>query len=396
MVQGSSAVWFGAAGFEVTGVGAVEGLVASLARRLGVGWPPVWSAVEAVACGRAGGPARVGPAARVGFDETVMSSATRQRRFTAAAIDAAGWVIDVFDGRGAAGLRRWLQQQPRWRAGSIEVVWVDPCEGYPSAVKHGIGAGRLSAGAQIAADPSPHRGPGEPGGGQVPPAHPERDHRPPRPKRRPPLRDPRTPFDRRRAPRRPRPHAPAISPGPKRPPRRGGRLLGRLKRKSGPCSKPQTPNKPNTASTTPSNGAPPPSPAPSRTGSPTPWAAGATRPQPAPAPAPTTGAPRPPTPRPKTPNAPPEASATSTTTGYANSWQPDKNHAKPNPSQKPEPDAPTSSRRAPMGRPQRIVAKLQARHFSCNMVFGPVPLRPAAGGRSLLGRILRGALDRFQ
>ena len=70
-------------------LGAVEGSVASLARRLGVGWRTVWSAVEAVACERAGDPARVGPTARVGFDETVMSSATRRRRrrFTTAAMN---------------------------------------------------------------------------------------------------------------------------------------------------------------------------------------------------------------------------------------------------------------------------------------------------------------------
>ncbi len=149
----------GAVRWAADRLGAVEGSVASSACRLGVGWRTVWSAVEAVACERAADPARVGPTARVGFDETVMSSATRRRRFAAAVDAATGQVVAVFDGRDAADLRRWLQQQPRWWAGSIEVVCVDPHEGYRSAVKHEIGAGCLWAGAQIAADPSPHRAP---------------------------------------------------------------------------------------------------------------------------------------------------------------------------------------------------------------------------------------------
>ena len=133
----------GAVRWAADRLAAVEGSVASLARRLGVGWRTVWSAVEAVACERAGDPARVGPTARVGFDETAMASAARRRRrrFVTAAVDAAtGQVVDIFDGRDAADLRRWLQVQPRWWAGSVEVVCVDPHEGYRSAVKHEIAA----------------------------------------------------------------------------------------------------------------------------------------------------------------------------------------------------------------------------------------------------------------
>ena len=146
----------GAVRWATDRLAAVEGSVASLARRLGVGWRTVWTAVEAAARQRAGDPARVGPVARLGFDETVMASAARRRRrrFVTAAVDAAtGQVIDVFDGRDAADLRQWLQQQPRWWTDSVEVVCVDPHEGYRSAVKHEIGAGRLPAGAKIAADP---------------------------------------------------------------------------------------------------------------------------------------------------------------------------------------------------------------------------------------------------
>ena len=98
--------------WAVDRLGAVEGSVASSARRLGVGWATVWSAVEASAGEVAAGPRRVGPVAKLGFDETVMASATRRRRrrFVTAAVDAGtGQVIDVFDGRDAVDLRQWLQ-----------------------------------------------------------------------------------------------------------------------------------------------------------------------------------------------------------------------------------------------------------------------------------------------
>ena len=89
---------------------AVEGSVSSAARRLGVSWRTVWCAVGVAAEQMAGDPQRVGPTARVGFDETVMASAgrrRRRRRFTTAAVDTAtGQVVDVFDGRDAAGLRK--------------------------------------------------------------------------------------------------------------------------------------------------------------------------------------------------------------------------------------------------------------------------------------------------
>ena len=99
---------------------------------------------------------RPGTVARLGFDETVMASARRlrRRRFVTAAVDAAtGQVIDIFDGRDAADLRRWTQQQPRWWTDSVEVVCVDPHEGYRSAVTSLLDDGGLAAEAKIAADP---------------------------------------------------------------------------------------------------------------------------------------------------------------------------------------------------------------------------------------------------
>ena len=126
-----------AGGASVGRLEAVEGTVASVARRLGVAWATVWSAVAAAAQRVAGDPGRVAPVARLGFDETVMRSATRlaRRRCVCAAVDAAtGQIIDIFDGRDAAGLRRWLEQQPaEWLAG-IEVVCCDPHEGYRSGI----------------------------------------------------------------------------------------------------------------------------------------------------------------------------------------------------------------------------------------------------------------------
>lgn len=252
---------------------AVEGSVASAARRLGVSWRTVQSAVEAAAEEIAGDPGRVGQVARLGFDETVMASAARRRRrrFITAAVDAStGQILDVFDGRDAADLRIWVSQQPRRWAHAVEVVCVDPHEGYRSAIRQLARDATLPAATEVAADPSPHRAVGEPAADPVPPAHPDRDHRPPGPRRRSPLRRPQTAAHRRRAPRRRRPPAPARSPRPRRPLRRGRRLPARLRRKSGRCSRPLSPNRPPTASTTPSHTAGRPRPPPSCTNSPPP------------------------------------------------------------------------------------------------------------------------------
>ena len=135
---------------------AVEGSVASAARRLGVSWHTVWTAVAEAAEQIAGDPDRVGPTERVGFDETVMASAARRRRrrFITAAVDAStGQIVDVFDGRDAADLRKWVSRQPRWWAQAVEVVCVDPHEGYRSAVNELKDSGGLPAATEVAADP---------------------------------------------------------------------------------------------------------------------------------------------------------------------------------------------------------------------------------------------------
>jgi transposase len=118
-------------------VAAIEGTPASIARGLGVSWSTVWSAVERVGRARVEDPGRVGPTAMVGFDETVMSPARRRRRrrFVTVVVDvASGQILDVFEGCDARDLRVWMVSMPQeWLAG-IDVVSVDPHEGYRSAV----------------------------------------------------------------------------------------------------------------------------------------------------------------------------------------------------------------------------------------------------------------------
>src|SRR5690606_28763842 len=119
----------------------------------------VWSAVERLGSVRVEDPGRVGPTAQVGFDETVMQPAhrRRRRRFVTAVVDVAtGQILDVFEGRKAKDLRAWMAAMPpSWLAG-IEVVSVDPHEGYRSAVvRPDPATGRSSplAEVQIVVDP---------------------------------------------------------------------------------------------------------------------------------------------------------------------------------------------------------------------------------------------------
>ena len=93
--------------------------------------------------------------ARLGLDETVTGSAgrLRRRRCVSAVVDAAtGQVLDIFDGRDAAEVGRWLASRPpEWLAG-IEVVCCDPHEGYRSGIARARTDKHLSPDTQIAAD----------------------------------------------------------------------------------------------------------------------------------------------------------------------------------------------------------------------------------------------------
>ena len=118
-------------------VTAIEGTPASIARSFGVSWSTVWAAVERVGRARVEDPSRVGPTAMVGFDETVMQPAhrRRRRRFVTAVVDVGtGQILDVFEGRDAAQLRAWMTTMPLSWLAQVQVVSVDPHEGYRSAV----------------------------------------------------------------------------------------------------------------------------------------------------------------------------------------------------------------------------------------------------------------------
>lgn len=118
-------------------VAAVEGTPASIARGFGVSWSTVWAAVARVGHQRVDDPDRVGPVEMVGFDETVMQPAhrRRRRRFVTAAVDVAtGQILDIFEGRDAQHIRAWMASMPPAWLGQIQVVSVDPHEGYRSAV----------------------------------------------------------------------------------------------------------------------------------------------------------------------------------------------------------------------------------------------------------------------
>ncbi len=144
-----------------TGSRALEGTPASIARQFGVSWSTVWAAVERAGRAQVEDPDRVGPTAMVGFDETVMQPAhrRRRRRFVTAVVDVGtGQILDVFEGRNAVDLRIWLADQPpAWRA-QVQVVSVDPHEGYRSALTDT----RSARGRDGRGRPVPHRAAREP------------------------------------------------------------------------------------------------------------------------------------------------------------------------------------------------------------------------------------------
>lgn len=118
-------------------VAAIQATPASLARDLGVAWSTAWSAVQRVGRRRVEDPERVGATPMVGFDETVMQPAhrRRRRRLVTAVVDVAtGQILDVFEGRDARDLRAWMATMPLSWLAMIEVVSVDPHEGYRGAV----------------------------------------------------------------------------------------------------------------------------------------------------------------------------------------------------------------------------------------------------------------------
>jgi transposase len=148
-----------AAGWATDRLAAVEGSTASIARGFGVSWSTVWAAIERVGGQRVADPDRVGPVSMVGFDETVMQPAHRhrRRRFVTAVVDVStGQILDVFEGRDARQLRAWMAAMPAEWLAQIEVVSVDPHEGYRAAIVNRDGVTGLPsplAGVTVVVDP---------------------------------------------------------------------------------------------------------------------------------------------------------------------------------------------------------------------------------------------------
>jgi transposase len=111
--------------------------VAEEARHFGVGWHCAWAAVSDVGVGLVDDPERTAGVTQVGVDETVYLHARRRRRrvLVTGVVDVeSGRLLDVFEGREAKALRRWMAEMPSEWLSMIEVVSVDPHEGYRSAV----------------------------------------------------------------------------------------------------------------------------------------------------------------------------------------------------------------------------------------------------------------------
>ena len=118
-------------------VGEENASVARCARTFGVGWHTAWSAVTDVGTPLVEDPERTAGVRACGLDETMFLHARRGRRrvLVTGVVDVTtGVLLDVFCGREAADLRRWMATMPTgWLAG-IKVLSVDPHEGYRSAV----------------------------------------------------------------------------------------------------------------------------------------------------------------------------------------------------------------------------------------------------------------------
>ncbi len=95
--------------------------VTEVAKDLGCGWHPVMDAVAAYGQALIDDPARFGDVSALGLDETLRCRVGEWRRqqWTTQVVDVeAGQLLDVVEGRAAAGPIEWLENQPAdWRAG---------------------------------------------------------------------------------------------------------------------------------------------------------------------------------------------------------------------------------------------------------------------------------------
>jgi transposase len=122
------------AGDEVTRqVGQLCRSVASVASEYGVGWDTAWAAVELHGTPLVDDPGRVGRVRALGVDEHSYLSATPEHStiYATSLVDLdRRIVIDLFEGKSAAKLRRWCEtRSARWRRG-VGVVALDLTETY--------------------------------------------------------------------------------------------------------------------------------------------------------------------------------------------------------------------------------------------------------------------------
>jgi len=126
------------AGVEVTRqVGQLCRSVASVAAEYGVGWDTAWSAVTLHGRPLVDDPHRVGPTRALGVDEHSYLAATREHTtiYATVLVDLdRRKVIDLFEGRSAAKLRRWTSRRSkRWQRG-VQVVALDLTDTYRSGL----------------------------------------------------------------------------------------------------------------------------------------------------------------------------------------------------------------------------------------------------------------------
>jgi transposase len=126
------------AGAEVTRqVGQLARSVASVASEYGVSWDCAWSAVEHHGTPLINWADRVGPVRALGVDEHSYLSANRAHStiYATSLVDLdRRIVIDLFEGKSAAKLRKWsAQRSQRWQKG-VKVVALDLTETYRSGL----------------------------------------------------------------------------------------------------------------------------------------------------------------------------------------------------------------------------------------------------------------------
>ena len=111
--------------------------VAQVAADLGVAWATVMTAVRDYGRPRTDDPERLAGVRALGVDETAFLAANARHStvFVTGVVDVARpRLLDVVEGRSAAALSGWVDDQPpAWRAG-IAVAALDPFRGYASAL----------------------------------------------------------------------------------------------------------------------------------------------------------------------------------------------------------------------------------------------------------------------